>query len=310
MASCDTTTVERIEQQIDEIELMESMFTQQREFLLEDQDALSLAKAFVNGFVTTPPSSLSFTVSLEVGDRAEEYGKSALFKVDVCCRLENNYPGVFPKVYVRSNDLSAQKQDQLNAELGSFMVSQLSSDELCLLSVLDWVRENASSFFVTPVMVTTADSQMSDSTKLQSPTEFCHMWLYMHHIYSKTKRRNILSLADELELTGFCLPGKPGVVCVEGDVENTKQFYSTLRRWNWKSITCRKKELIPVASGRCSDKERRFTGFQELSFDTHGHRSGHMDMGQFRDYLTAHGLEHMFKELFGVGSSISAAVDS
>ena len=232
-----------------------------------------------------------------------------MFTVDVCCRLQNDYPGSFPKVYVRSNDLSAQKQDQLNAELASFMVAQLSSDEPCLLSILDWVRENASSYFVAPVTDATVDSRISDSNGPQTPTEFCHMWLYMHHIYSKTKRRNILSLADELELTGFCLPGKPGVVCVEGDVENTKQFYSTLRRWNWKSITCRKKELISLDSGRCSDKERKFTGFQELSFDTHGHRSGHMDMGQFRDYLTAHGLEHMFKELFGVGSPVSAKAD-
>lgn len=309
MASATLTTKERIEQQVDEIELLESMFSQQGEFSLEDQDALSLAKAFLSGLTTSPPLSLSFTVRLEVGKRTEESGKGALFKVDVCCRLGNNYPGSFPEVYVRSNDLSAQGQDQLNAKLGNFMKEQLSSDDPCLLSVVEWVRENASSYFLSP-MVTTVASLASGTKEPQSPSELCHMWLYMHHIYSKTKRRNILSLADELELTGFCLPGKPGVVCVEGSTDRTKQFYAILRRWNWKSITCRKKELIPLASTGCFDKERRFAGFRELSFDTHGHRSNRMDMGQFRDYLTTHGMDHMFKELFGIDCSVPVQIDS
>lgn len=123
------------------------------------------------------------------------------------------------------------------------------------------------------------------------------MWLYIHHIYSKTKRRNILSLSSELELTGFCLPGKPGVVCVEGSVRTTREFYSVLRRWNWKSIGCRRRE---VEHSMDIAKLRKIEGFGEISFDMHGHRQSHMDMGQFLAYLRAHNLEYMFKELFGV----------
>ena len=119
----------------------------------------------------------------------------------------------------------------------------------------------------------------------------------MHHIYSKTKRRNILSLASELGLTGFCLPGKPGVVCVEGEEKKTKEFYGILRRWNWKSITRRKNEVVSDCDVQ---SHRKIEGFQELVFDTHGQRQTHMDLGQFLEYLRDHQLDYMFKVLFGV----------
>ena len=161
---------------------------------------------------------------------------------------------------------------------------------MCLLTITEWIRDNAGSYFPIPNNPYHMESELN--TKDDHGTHFCRMWLYMHHIYSKTKRRNILSNASELDLTGFCLPGKPGVVCVEGTVDNTKEFYSVLRRWNWKSIACRRREVESSGCGL-----RKISGFQELVFDTDGHRQ---NMGQFLEYLKAHGLEYMFKELFGV----------
>lgn len=166
--------------------------------------------------------------------------------------------------------------------------------EVCLLTVTEWIRENGAGHFPTQTVL---ESNSTDSDVRESDRHFCRMWLYMHHIYSKTKRRDILSLASELDLTGFMLPGKPGVVCVEGNVRNTKEFYNILRRWNWKSISCRKREVVP---DRDISVQRKITGFQELGLDTHGPRQNHMDMGQFLDYLRHHGLEYMFKTLFGV----------
>lgn len=86
-------------------------------------------------------------------------------------------------------------------------------------------------------------------------------------------------------------------MCVEGSVRTTREFYNTLRRWNWKSIGCRRKEVEPSTD---IAKLRKIDGFGEITFDMHGHRQIHMDMGQFLTYLRTHKLEHMFKELFGV----------
>ncbi len=185
-------------------------------------------------------------------------------------------------------------QDELNSDLQAF-IGTLSPGEACLLPIVEWIRDNAHSYF--PVPRTARKLEPESNTDAGANSHFCRMWLYMHHIYSKTKRRNILSLSGELDLTGFCLPGKPGVVCVEGSVRNTQEFYSMLRSWNWKSIACRRREVEPSSD---IPSWRRIEGFGELSFDMHGHRQSHMDMGQFLDYLRTHNLHYMFKELFGV----------
>ena len=46
-------------------------------------------------------------------------------------------------------------------------------------------------------------------------TPVSRYWIYSHHIYSKIKRRNILDMSREYDVTGFCQPGKPGIICVE-----------------------------------------------------------------------------------------------
>ena len=169
-------------------------------------------------------------------------------------------------------------------------MTTLTLNEPCILTIVEWTRDNAGSYYPIPI----SQSSVPDSEPGQGSQSFCRMWLYMHHIYSKTKRRNILAYASDLELSGFCLPGKPGVVCVEGTEQNAKAFYSILRRWNWKSITCRRRE----SSESCDIASCwKITGFKELGLDVHGHR---LDLGQFLEYLREHKLEYMFKELFGV----------
>ncbi len=215
-------------------------------------------------------------------------------------------------MYVRSDVLTRQGQDDLNTDLQDYMESSIAHGEVCVLTIVEWIRDNASRYFPIP---DTPDSHDLEPAFTDS-RRFCRMWLYMHHIYNKTKRRDILYYAHELGLTGFSLPGKPGIVCVEGEVGETKEFYDILRRWNWKSISCRKRE--ESSSEGCIDAQRKIAGFQELTFDMHGSRQNHMDMGQFLEYLRAHHLEYMFKELFGVdghstvnhgsGASVSGAV--
>ena len=202
-----------------------------------------------------------------------------------------------------SNDLSRSCQDDLNADLQDYIKTSVIPGDVCLLTIIDWIRDNSSGYFSSPSTPGTDELDPEDD----SASHFCRMWLYMHHIYSKTKRKDILSLAGELELTGFCLPGKPGVVCVEGKVQKTKHFYNILRRWNWKSITCRKKEVVPDTD---VDSQRKIVGFRELAFETHGPRQNHMDMGQFLEYLRQHDLEHMFKILFGVEGRHASSNDS
>lgn len=300
----ETLKKRNLEQQIDEIELLQSMFSQPGEFVIEDMNAYSLLKSFVEGTETKHPNTIACTIHLII-DSTE--GKPEMeFDIELTCRLPNEYPTKqFPEVHVHSDSLTRSAQDNFNKGILEYTKSELCVGDVCLLQIIEWARERAPDYYTPPPVM----SQLShDSSQELDSNHFCRMWLYMHHIYSKTKRRNILSLASDLDLTGFCLPGKPGVVCIEGYNKQTKEFYNVLRRWNWKSITCRKREIIEDA--RDIDKERKITGFQELVFDTHGQRANHMDLGQFRDYLKTHQLEYMFKELFGVDGNNQSMNDA
>ena len=115
-----------------------------------------------------------------------------------------SYPDSPPEVYVSANELSRSAQDLLNSSLQDHVSSSRVLGEPCLLLVLDWVREHAHSFFPPATRQEVPDEGVASG----SEAYFCRMWLYMHHIYSKTKRRNILALAGDLQLSGFCLPGK------------------------------------------------------------------------------------------------------
>ena len=193
-----------------------------------------------------------------------------------------------------ANELSRNANDELNAGLIEYMKETVVHGEVCLLSLVDWIRDKASC-----ILAECASTAGGTGTIPPTPDRqrhFCRMWLYMHHIYSTTKRRNILSLSSELQLSGFCLPGKPGVVCVEGDEDAVEQFYCVLRRWNWKSIVCARKDVTPLSDSSTIDSYRKIQGFQELVMGTH---TNHADMGQFLEYLKVHELDYVFKDLFG-----------
>ena len=290
---------DNLEAQINEIELLQSVYSQPGEFKIEDEDAYLLAEAFINGSALSPPNTLSFTVHLRIMDEEEDHEGNDIV-TEVSCRAQNSYPTEFPEVYVRSDNFSRSEQDRLNSDLQAYMERELPRNEVCLYSVIEWVKEEALEYCSPPAA---KFNQIPDQTEVECTLHkdnknFCRMWLYMHHIYSKVKRRNILSLSKEYDLSGFCLPGKPGVVCVEGTEQNTNDFYGLLRRWNWKSITCRKREVSDSPGN--IDAQRKIKGFKELSFDVHGPRATHFDLGQFKEYLSKHHLEYIFKDLFGV----------
>ena len=217
------------------------------------------------------------------------------------------YPDALPEMHVTSNELSRNAIDELNSGLTEHMKETVVPGEVCLLALVDWTRDKVRSILA-ECGVPTADGRGTDAAPAiarDRQRRFCRMWLYMHHIYSKTKRRDILSLSSELQLTGFCLPGKPGVVCVEGEEGAVEQFYGVLKRWNWKSIACVRRDVISSSDSKGTvDAHRKIQGFQELVMGTH---SNHADMGQFLEYLRVHELDYVFKDLFGVEGQVKAA---
>ena len=124
-------------------------------------------------------------------------------------------------------------------------------------------------------------------------------------------------VAREFHLTGFCMPGKPGIICLEGDSDKCNEVWAVIKSWNWKKINVKHQETdrrdVLIRSGStdssvddaCSSMLdewdfRKFKSFEEIGFVKGGEtRDYHMDMGEFSKYLEQNNCLYMFKELFG-----------
>lgn len=118
------------------------------------------------------------------------------------------------------------------------------------------------------------------------------MWIYSHHIYNSKKRRKILTVARKLFLRGFCIPGKPGLIVVEGDEQSCDMFYNEIRSCNWQKLQIKLKQSSnEMVEQTFTDVKTAFTKlpkFNELIITNN----------DLRIYLKELGFEEMFFQIF------------
>ena len=267
-----------LELQLSEVEMLRSMYPEDEEFKLDEQVLVDIQE-FCSGKTDEKPNGLNFslTIRLQLDSTEGTFEKGGA--IDLSCNFPQEYPNSKPEFFVRSQNLNRETRRELNENLNSH-ISKLDCGELCTLPAIQWIQENGELYIAKNQTERTskADNKSQENEGRTKKDElFLRMWLYMHHIYSKTKRKDILQWASDYNLTGFCLPGKPGVVCLEGDEYNVEEYFSRLRRLNWKKITCKHREK--GIENQTINEQRKFSGFDELFFDVHGTRENHMDMG-------------------------------
>ncbi|KAM3616207.1 uncharacterized protein V6R79_014324 [Siganus canaliculatus] len=226
-------------------------------------------------------------------------------KMDVIlsCEYPSEYPSVLPQITVRCASLSRAQQTQLHTDLNSYLAENCQG-EVCVLSAVDWVKDNLELFIKRSLSA--APAQKKESSP-RPPEIFSRLWIYSHHIYNKMKRKSILEWSKELGLSGFSMPGKPGVVCVEGPQSACEEFWARVKVLTWKKIMIRHREDIPLdcqgedgVTAQSIDSLRKFTGFEEAMFDPHGNRGNHMDLGQLYQFLNEKGCCDVFQMYFGI----------
>ena len=154
-----------------------------------------------------------------------QYNSSSRFPLDVFA-LKNGSLLLLLADFVlcrRCASLSRAQQTQLHADLNVYLAENCQG-EVCVLSAVDWVRDNLQLFINKSLSAAPTPKKESCSPRPQAA--FSRLWIYSHHIYNKTKRKNILEWSKELGLTGFSMPGKPGIVCVEGPQSACEEFWS------------------------------------------------------------------------------------
>ncbi|XP_029876641.2 RWD domain-containing protein 2B isoform X1 [Aquila chrysaetos chrysaetos] len=257
---------EEAEIQISELDLLSSMFPYEEEFVVTDQLAVAELKHYAeNESAEMPSSKVQFILNVK-----PEVTNASMVEFSMACALPFKYPTVLPEITVRSSALSRSQQIHLNSDLKTYLMQNCS--------------------------VTTSNAMQSEDKT------FTRLWIYSHHIYNKQKRKNIIDWAKELALSGFCMPGKPGVVCVEGLQSSCEEFWSRVRRLTWKRILIRHREDVSLEGGGHAEiqKQRKFSTLEEKCFDAHGARGNHMDLGQLYHFLEEKGCADIFQMYFGV----------
>lgn len=271
--------------QIHELEVLQSVYP--KELTIADHGILADINDFIKSGNGGTPKRLEYTLGISMDNGI----------LEMLVSLPSNYPKEKPDVYVRSCLLNRTQQLLLNKNLTS-VLHQQEVGECCIYMLISWLQDHAEEYIESK-----ANEEKDEKGKLEVTT-FVRYWIYSHHIYSKFKRRDVSTLAKENSITGFCLAGKPGIICMEGALDDCDYCWQKIKAMNWQKILIRFLEKEDHC--KSIDNLRKFRDFQEVSFPT---SERHNDMGQLLIYLTEHDAQYAFKELFGIEGRTSEMPD-
>ncbi|XP_064074734.1 RWD domain-containing protein 2B [Vanessa tameamea] len=266
------TLINCLMQQISEIEVLTSIYNEDS-IILTDANALKDIKDFVENRIPYTPNHLDFTFNLVIDG----------LKLEISVNLPSLYPEEEPDMYIRCNQLNRQQESALNSDLTDYIKNNHLGEQ-CLYTAFSWVQENIDQYKNKLNEVTSPLCSAVTGT-----SKFSRLWIYSHHIYNKKKREQIVKIAREYNLTGFCLSGKPGVICIEGLETDCQEWWKIIKSMSWKKIVIRKSETFNITERSLNQK---FKNFEEI----------HVDMSSFSKYLEAFGLTQVFNELFGLNN--------
>ena len=197
-------------------------------------------------------------------------------------------------MFVRCLKLNLNRK--FGEELTNYVKSLLLADCL-ILDIINWIIENIHRFTAkTPESANSTKSSTDGSNG--GAIKFARMWIYCHHIYSLDKRKDICNWAKELNLRGFSKPGKPGIICVEGEQTSVQQFWQRLRALNWQRIQVKETETFEVDATSLKEVAK-FDTFEEKIFVAND-TENNFDFAQMFIFLKEKGLSQIFTLYFGI----------
>jgi len=268
---------ENITLQYEEIQVIQSIYSDKTipEFQFESS---ADEQEFNLGSLT----SISFLINLN----EEEYGK-----LQIWFKFPKNYPSCEDKEARLNYRIIKSNFDQKFERILKDLVDEKVEEEYLegeanVLTVLEAakeayeeVKEKVEKFETE----STKNNEISRSNSKDSPSRLLRYYIYSHHIYSKTKRKNICLYANEKKLYGFSKPGKPGVIIMEGDERYVKEWWRIVKSWNWQHIEVKHEEFV-----------------DKIIFDAPVKELESTDLSDLNKLLQSKNLGHIFKQFFGV----------
>ncbi|XP_017866491.1 PREDICTED: RWD domain-containing protein 2A [Drosophila arizonae] len=270
--------------QLEELDLLSSIYCAAGELQLLDAGVVADFSEFLQS-----ESEASLRSHLEYIIRLTVAAKQC---VDVRIELPHLYPQLeLARISVHTPLLDKIKEQHLKLQIDNYLLEQRQAEEPYIFQLLSWLQDQIEAL----MSCTSSDLECPPSEEPKEPKgmQLERLWIYSHHIKSSAKRQELVRQARQLQLTGFSRPGKPGIICVEGEPENVQEYWRSIKALRWQKISL-------VRTEPCH--KRRFEHFTEQLFNSSaaGGEEGVINMGQFIRFLEDHGTGYMKSELFGL----------
>ncbi len=101
------------------------------------------------------------------------------------------------------------------------------------------------------------------------------------------------------------MPGKPGMICLEGDDLNVQEYWSRLRTLSWQKLQIKETQTFEVESNKTANEQQhsKFDNFEEKMF-TYSNSDSNIDFGLLFAYLKEKNLDYIFQLYFGVDGKL------
>ncbi|XP_053687447.1 RWD domain-containing protein 2A [Sabethes cyaneus] len=288
-----------LRKQLDEFHMLSAIFCNPGELHVDNYSFIDNINDYVENKTKQLNAKLDYQLNLPLLESE---------KIQIRIELPHLYPGIeMPLFVVRSTMFSRDQERTISEKIEAYIREEiLDLNEPYIFQVVSWIQDNFLdiSKSVAKLKANPDSPANSGTNRAAQVTTFERLWIYSHHLKSKTKRQTILKTAKDLTLTGFSRPGKPAVLCVEGRQQDTQEFWRTIRPLKWQKIQIKlaETEAIQQEAGDTFDSRRRFVGFREEMFtevDDENDEEVPMSMSSFMKFLDRHDSGYIRKEIFG-----------
>uniref|UniRef100_A0A4Y0BG80 RWD domain-containing protein n=1 Tax=Anopheles funestus TaxID=62324 RepID=A0A4Y0BG80_ANOFN len=296
-----------LQKQLDEFQMLSAIFCNAGELQVDDYSCIDNLDSYINGETDRLNTKLDYRFDLPLLQDQ---------KVQILVELPHLYPALeIPRIVIRSSGIPRDQERMLTSKIEQYIEEEVvERDEPYVYQVIGWIQDN-----FTELLQTTGEkkehptvpSKRSDTAN--EPIVFERLWIYSHHLKSKTKRQTIIKTARDLKLSGFSRPGKPAIICVEGQQSDTQEFWRTIKPLKWQKIQIKFNETETVSDEKEMAALRHFESvfreelFCEMDEDSDTEDQP-MSMSLFMKFLEKHSCGYIKKELFGFQNASEAPI--
>ncbi|KIR51788.1 hypothetical protein I315_05737 [Cryptococcus gattii Ru294] len=255
------------------------------------------------------PESLEAELSIKIDEeREEEIGVViSLRTIDV--DLENHSPNTqvagdvepTPQIHIRPKQptwLSNSSYTTLLSSLSPLPLKEEGSEYI--LTSIENIRESLLPHLPKEGIEKSGGQGKKQEVKEDEGPEQ-RVWFWFPMLSTKEKRNDIVQYAEEMDLTGFVLAGKPALLCVEGPGLTVERYMSRIKSESWSDIPSYQKKVTErFRRPLIPPDHRAFTKMTEIThlISKYGQYNHRGEMSEVRRLM----------EEWGVGEDFGAVV--